>query len=78
MYLRRSLRSKTPDLVRQKFDALWLVHFAIRRLMHEAALHKDIDPDRLPVQSQPANRARQAALFGSHSPQGAINFGMRS
>ena len=41
------LRSKTPDLVRQEFYALWLVHFAIRRLMHEAALKKDIDPDRL-------------------------------
>jgi len=28
------LRSKTTDLVRQAFYALWLVHFAIRRLMH--------------------------------------------
>ena len=41
------LRSKTPDLVRQEFYGLWLAHFAVRRLMHEAALQKDIDPDEL-------------------------------
>ena len=41
------LRSKTPDLVRQEFYELWLAHFAVRRLMHEAALKKDIDPDEL-------------------------------
>jgi hypothetical protein len=41
------LRSKTPDLVRQEFYGLMLAHFAIRGLMHEAALHADEDPDRL-------------------------------
>ena len=41
------LRSKTPDLVMQKFYGLWLAHFAVRRLMHEAALKKDIDPEEL-------------------------------
>lgn len=41
------LRSKTPDLVRQEFYGLWLAHFAVRRLMHEAALKQDIDPDEL-------------------------------
>ncbi len=41
------LRSKTPDLVRQEFYALWLAHFAVRRLMHEAALSQGLDPDRL-------------------------------
>ena len=34
------LRSKTPDLVRQEFYGLWLAHFAVRRLMHEAARYK--------------------------------------
>lgn len=41
------LRSKTPDLVRQEFYGFLLTHFAIRGLMHEAALSADEDPDRL-------------------------------
>lgn len=41
------LRSKTPDLVRQEFYGLLLAHFAIRGLMHEAALKGGEDPDRL-------------------------------
>src|SRR3712207_4980142 len=41
------LRSKTPALVRQEFWGLLLAHFAVRGLMHEAALKADEDPDRL-------------------------------
>ncbi len=41
------LRSKTPDLVRQEFYGFMLAHFAIRGLMHEAALTAKEDPDRL-------------------------------
>ena len=41
------LRSKTPDLVRQEFYGLLMAHFAVRGLMHEAALQADEDPDRL-------------------------------
>lgn len=41
------LRSKTPDLVRQEFYGLLLTHFAVRGLMHEAALQAGEDPDRL-------------------------------
>ncbi len=41
------LRSKTPDLVRQEFYGLLLAHFAIRGLMHEAALKAGTDPDQL-------------------------------
>ncbi len=41
------LRSKTPRLVQQEFYGLLLAHFAIRGLMHEAALEADEDPDRL-------------------------------
>ncbi len=41
------LRSKTPDLVRQEVFGLLMAHFAIRGLMHEAALSADEDPDRL-------------------------------
>ena len=41
------LRSKTPELVRQEFYGMLMAHFAIRGLMHEAALHAGEDPDRL-------------------------------
>ena len=41
------LRSKTPELVRQEFHGLMMTHFAIRGVMHEAALKADVDPDRL-------------------------------
>ena len=44
---RIQLRSKTPDLVRQEFYSLMMTHFAIRGLMHEAAIKGDIDPDQL-------------------------------
>ena len=41
------LRSKTPELVEQEFWGLLMAHFAIRGLMHEAALKADEDRDRL-------------------------------
>jgi hypothetical protein len=41
------LRSKTPELVEQELYGFILAHFAIRGLMHEAALRGDLDPDRL-------------------------------
>jgi hypothetical protein len=41
------LRSKTPELVRQEFYGLLMAHYAVRGLMHEAALRAAEDPDRL-------------------------------
>ena len=41
------LRSKRPDLVRQEFYGFMMAHFAVRGLMHEAALKARADPDRL-------------------------------
>jgi hypothetical protein len=41
------LRSKTPDLVLQELWGLLLAHFAIRKLMAQAAWTRDLDPDRL-------------------------------
>lgn len=41
------LRSKTPELVTQEFYGLLMTHYAIRSLMHEAALKAGEDPDRL-------------------------------
>ena len=41
------LRSKTPDLVQQELYGLLLAHYALRGLMHEAAIAAGLDPDRL-------------------------------
>ncbi len=41
------LRSKKPELVEQEFYGLLLAHFALRGLMHEAALKAHVDPDTL-------------------------------
>lgn len=41
------LRSKTPELVQQEFYGLMMAHYAIRGLMHEAALKAAVDPDTL-------------------------------
>ena len=41
------LRSKQPDGVYQEAYGYLCTHYAIRRLMHDAALHGDLDPDRL-------------------------------
>jgi Insertion element 4 transposase N-terminal/Transposase DDE domain len=44
---RAILRSKTPEGVEQELYAHLLVHYAIRALMHQAALDAHLDPDRL-------------------------------
>jgi Insertion element 4 transposase N-terminal/Transposase DDE domain len=41
------LRSRTPELVAQEVWAHLLVHYALRAVMHTAALQADLDPDRL-------------------------------
>jgi len=41
------LRSRSPDGVEQELWGFLLVHWAIRELMHTAALDADIDPDRV-------------------------------
>ena len=63
------LRSKRPDLVRQEFYGLLMAHFAIRGLMHEAALKADEDPDRL-LRSRRASYSPQTAELCRYSPQG--------
>jgi hypothetical protein len=44
---RTVLRSQTPDLVKQEVYGILLAHFALRGLMHEAALRGGRDPDRI-------------------------------
>jgi len=64
------LRSKTPDLVRQEFYGLMMAHFAVRGLMHEAALRADEDPDRLSFLHAVRVVRRKIARFASLSPPG--------
>jgi hypothetical protein len=62
------LRSKTPDLVRQEFYGLLMAHFAIRGLMHEAALKADEDPDRLSFLHAVRVVRRKIARFAAIPP----------
>jgi hypothetical protein len=43
----RTLRSQTPEGVRQELWGVLLVHYAIRVLMHQSAAEAELDPDRL-------------------------------
>jgi hypothetical protein len=62
------LRSKTPDLVRQEFYGLMMAHFAIRGLMHEAALQAGEDPDRLSFLHAVRVIRRKMAVYGAIRP----------
>jgi hypothetical protein len=62
------LRSKTPELVRQEFWGLLLAHYAVRGLMHEAALRADEDPDRLSLLHAVRVVRRKLPLFAALSP----------
>jgi len=64
------LRSKTPDLVRQEFYGLLMAHFAVRGLMHEAALSAGEDPDRLSFLHAVRVVRRKMAAFGAIPPSG--------
>ena len=65
------LRSKTPDLVRQEFYGLMMAHFAVRALMHEAALQADEDPDRLSFLHAVRVVRRKLPTFAAIPPSGA-------
>jgi len=62
------LRSKTPALVEQEFYGLLMAHFAIRGLMHEAALSADEDPDRLSFLHSVRVVRRQIVRFAAIPP----------
>lgn len=64
------LRSKTPDLVRQEFYGLLLAHFAVRGLMHEAALQAGEDPDRLSFVHAVRVIRRKLPLYSALPPSG--------
>jgi hypothetical protein len=62
------LRSKTPELVKQEFFGLLMAHFAIRGLMHEAALKADEDPDRLSFLHSVRVVQRRMTRYGAIPP----------
>lgn len=64
------LRSKTPELVHQEFYGLLLAHFAVRAIMHEAALHADLDPDELSFVHAVRVVKRKIITAGSFPPSG--------
>jgi hypothetical protein len=64
------LRSKTPDLVRQEFFGLLMAHFALRGLMHEAALTADEDPDQLSFLHAVRVVRRKLSAYGAIPPSG--------
>lgn len=64
------LRSKTPELVRQEFYGLLLAHYAVRGLMHEAALQAQLDPDELSFVHAVRVIKRKILTAGSFPPSG--------
>ena len=44
---RKVLRSKTPEGVRQELYGIYLAHYAVRALLAQAAVERELDPDRL-------------------------------
>jgi hypothetical protein len=64
------LRSKTPELVRQEFYGLLLAHYAVRGIMHEAALKADLDPDELSFVHTVRVVKRKILTAGSFPPSG--------
>lgn len=65
------LRSKTPELVIQELYGLLLAHFAVRALMHEAALEAGIDPDRLSFTHSVRVLRRKAITVAAFPPSAA-------
>src|SRR5512133_1774731 len=65
------LRSKDPDGVIQEVWAHLLVHYAIRRLMHQAALQAQVDPDRLSFTRSLHIARRQVTGQAAFSPSAA-------
>jgi hypothetical protein len=67
------LRSKTPELVEQEFWGLLMAHYAIRGLMHEAALRAHEDPDRLSFLHSVRVVQRRMARYAATPPSAEEN-----
>ena len=64
------LKSKTPDLAIQEFYGLLLAHYAIRGVMHEAAMQARLPPDRLSFVHSVRVVRRRLRAFSGFSPSG--------
>lgn len=62
------LRSKSPDLITQDIYGLLLAHFAVRSMMHDAALEDDLVPSRLSFVHSVRVIHRRMPYFVSFSP----------
>lgn len=63
------LRSKKPEGAYQEAYGYLLTHYAIRRVMHDAALAADLDPDRLSFLRSLRATRRSARTGTGFSPQ---------
>ena len=62
------LRSQKPELVKQEFYGFLLGYFAVRGIMHEAALQADEDPDQLSFTHAIRVIKRRLPTFAAFSP----------
>jgi hypothetical protein len=62
------LRSRTPDMVLQELYGLLITHYAIRKLMTEAADQAELDPDRLSFTRSLRIVRRQVTAQAAFSP----------
>jgi Insertion element 4 transposase N-terminal/Transposase DDE domain len=62
------LRSRSPDMVLQELYGLLITHYAIRRLMTEAADQAELDPDRLSFTRALRIVRRQVTAQAAFSP----------
>ena len=67
------LRSKTPELVEQELYGFLLAHFAIRGLMHQAALKEDLDPDALSFIHSVRVVRRKLPTFAAIPPSAVVH-----
>lgn len=65
------LRSKSPEGVYQEAYGYLCVHYAIRRLMHDAAIEADLDPDRLSFTRSLRAARRTTRIHPGFSPHDA-------
>jgi hypothetical protein len=66
-----TLRSKTPELVKQEFWGLLMAHYIVRKMMTEAADTRGVDPDKLSFKnSVEIIRQYQTGPVRSFSPAG--------
>jgi hypothetical protein len=68
---RAVLRSQSPNLVKQEIYGLLLAHYALRRVIHDAALEADEDPDRLSF-SHTLRVIRRALPAGAALPPSGV------